>query len=136
MQDLVRQLLVALGEDPSREGLAQTPKRVEDSSRFLTSGYQADVDKVLNGALFTVGYSEMVIVSRISISSACASTTCCRSSENATSATLPDKKVVGISKIARLVDMFSRRLQVQERLTTQIAQDDRGNRSGLWASAL
>ena len=71
MQDLVRQLLSELGEDPSREGLAQTPRRVEDSLKFLTSGYQADVDKVLNNALFTVDYSEMVIVKDIDFFSLC-----------------------------------------------------------------
>ena len=121
MQDLVRQLLSELGEDPSREGLAQTPRRVEDSLKFLTSGYQADVDKVLNNALFTVDYSEMVIVKDIDFFSMCEHHLLpffgkCHV------AYIPSTQVIGLSKIPRLVDVFSRRLQVQERLTNQIAQ--------------
>ena len=121
MQDLVRNLLVHLGEDPNREGLVNTPKRVERSLRFLTSGYGADIDHVLNGALFTVDYSEMVIVKDIDFYSLCEHHLLpffgkCHV------AYIPSDKVIGLSKIPRLVDVFSRRLQVQERLTNQIAE--------------
>jgi GTP cyclohydrolase I len=121
MQELIRQLLVELGEDPDREGLLATPKRVEKSLRFLTSGYRADVDQVLNNALFTVDYSEMVIVKDIDFYSLCEHHLLpffgkCHV------AYLPQGKVIGLSKIPRLVDVFARRLQVQERLTNQIAQ--------------
>ena len=121
MQDLVRNLLVDLGEDPNREGLVNTPKRVERSLRFLTSGYGADIDDVLNGALFTVDYSEMVIVKDIDFYSLCEHHLLpffgkCHV------AYIPSDKVIGLSKIPRLVDVFSRRLQVQERLTNQIAE--------------
>jgi GTP cyclohydrolase I len=121
MQDLVRNLLVHLGEDPDREGLANTPQRVERSLRFLTSGYGADIDDVLNDALFTVDYSEMVIVKDIDFYSLCEHHLLpffgkCHV------AYIPSDKVIGLSKIPRLVDVFSRRLQVQERLTNQIAE--------------
>src|SRR5512135_3135648 len=121
MQDLIRQLLAELGEDPGREGLVDTPKRVDKSLRFLTSGYHADVDQVLNGALFTVDYSEMVIVKDIDFFSLCEHHLLpffgkCHI------AYLPRERVIGLSKIPRLVDVFSRRLQIQERLTNQIAQ--------------
>ncbi len=121
MQDLVRNLLVHLGEDPDREGLVNTPKRVERSLRFLTSGYGADIDDVLNDALFTVDYSEMVIVKDIDFYSLCEHHLLpffgkCHV------AYIPSDKVIGLSKIPRLVDVFSRRLQVQERLTNQIAE--------------
>ena len=121
MQDLIRKLLSELGEDPDREGLVDTPKRVETSLKFLTSGYEADVDKVLNNALFTVDYSEMVIVKDIDFFSMCEHHLLpffgkCHV------AYIPNTKVIGLSKIPRLVDVFSRRLQVQERLTNQIAQ--------------
>jgi GTP cyclohydrolase I len=120
MQDLIRQLLVALGEDPGREGLLNTPKRVEKALTFLTSGYAADIDKVLNDALFTVDYSEMVIVKDIDFYSLCEHHLLpffgkCHV------AYIPNGKVVGLSKISRLVDIYARRLQVQERLTNQIA---------------
>src|SRR6201982_3072382 len=120
MQELVRQLLAELGEDPSREGLVNTPKRVEKALRFLTSGYTADVDEVLNGALFTVDYNEMVIVKDIDFYSLCEHHLLpffgkCHV------AYIPSTKVIGLSKIPRLVGVFSRRLQVQERLTSQIA---------------
>src|SRR5512137_2831075 len=120
MQDLIRQLLADLGEDPNREGLVNTPKRVEKSLRFLTGGYSANVDEVLNGALFTVDYSEMVIVKDIDFFSLCEHHLLpffgkCHV------AYIPRDKVIGLSKIPRLVDVFSRRLQVQERLTNQIA---------------
>jgi GTP cyclohydrolase IA len=121
MQDLVRNLLVHLGEDPDREGLVNTPKRVERSLRFLTSGYGAVIDDVLNDALFTVDYSEMVIVKDIDFYSLCEHHLLpffgkCHV------AYIPSDKVIGLSKIPRLVDVFSRRLQVQERLTNQIAE--------------
>jgi GTP cyclohydrolase I len=121
MQDLVRKMLAALGEDPDREGLVNTPKRVEKALTFLTSGYSADIDAVLNNALFTVDYSEMVIVKDIDFYSLCEHHLLpffgkCHI------AYLPSDRVIGLSKIPRLVDVFSRRLQVQERLTSQIAE--------------
>ena len=121
MQDLVRNLLAALGEDPDREGLVNTPKRVEKALKFLTSGYDADIDEVLNNALFSVDYSEMVIVRDIDFYSLCEHHLLpffgkCHV------AYLPSNKVIGLSKIPRLVDVFSRRLQVQERMTSQIAE--------------
>src|SRR5262245_13682597 len=120
MQDLIRQLLAELGEDPSREGLVNTPRRVEKALRFLTSGYDANIDEVLNGALFTVDYNEMVIVKDVDFYSLCEHHLLpffgkCHV------AYIPTTKVIGLSKIPRLVDVFSRRLQVQERLTNQIA---------------
>ncbi len=120
MQDIIRGLLSALGEDPSREGLRDTPKRVEQSLRFLTGGYREDVDAMLNNALFTVDYNEMVIVRDIDFYSLCEHHMLpffgkCHV------AYIPNGKVVGLSKIPRLVDIFARRLQVQERLTNQIA---------------
>jgi GTP cyclohydrolase I len=121
MQDLIRQLLISLGEDPTREGLVNTPKRVEKALSFLTSGYTADINHVLNGALFTVDYSEMVIVKDIDFYSLCEHHMLpffgkCHI------AYVPTKQVIGLSKIPRLVDVFSRRLQIQERLTGQIAE--------------
>jgi GTP cyclohydrolase I len=121
MQDLVRKMLAALGEDPDREGLVNTPKRVEKALKFLTSGYAADIDAVLNNALFTVDYSEMVIVKDVDFYSLCEHHLLpffgkCHI------AYLPSNRVIGLSKIPRLVDVFSRRLQVQERLTSQIAE--------------
>ena len=121
MADLIRRILVQLGEDPGREGLLQTPERFEKALRFLTSGYQQDPEKVLNGAMFSVGYDEMVVVKDIEVYSLCEHHLLpffgkCHV------AYIPNKKVVGLSKIARLVNMYARRLQVQERLTNQIAQ--------------
>src|SRR3954454_19853003 len=120
MQNAIRTLLTDLGEDPSREGLRDTPKRVEKAYKFLTSGYSADIDKVLNNALFTVDYSEMVIVKDIDFYSLCEHHLLpffgkCHV------AYIPTTRVIGLSKIPRLVDVFARRLQVQERLTNQIA---------------
>src|SRR5882762_3381538 len=121
MQDLIRKLLADLGEDPGREGLRDTPKRVEKAYKFLTSGYGANIDVVLNNALFSVDYSEMVIVKDIDFYSLCEHHLLpffgkCHV------AYIPDGQVVGLSKIPRLVEAFSRRLQVQERLTSQIAE--------------
>ena len=121
MQDLVRQLLTVLGENPSREGLVETPRRVDKSLRFLTSGYQANIDSIVNGALFTVSYNEMVMVRDIDMYSLCEHHLLpffgkCHV------AYIPDGKVIGLSKIPRIVDVFARRLQVQERLTTEIAE--------------
>src|SRR5881227_2178462 len=120
MQDAIRRLLTDLGEDPDREGLRDTPKRVEKAYKFLTSGYSADIDRVLNNALFTVDYNEMVIVKDIDFYSLCEHHLLpffgkCHV------AYIPTNKVIGLSKIPRLVDVFARRLQVQERLTNQIA---------------
>src|ERR1700720_3551408 len=120
VQDLIRRLLAELGEDPGREGLLDTPKRVEKALKFLTSGYDADIDRVLNDALFTVDYSEMVIVKDIDFYSLCEHHLLpffgkCHV------AYIPTNKVIGLSKIPRIVDVFSRRLQIQERLTNQIA---------------
>jgi GTP cyclohydrolase I len=121
MQDLIRELLIQLGEDPSREGLVKTPGRVETALRFLTSGYRTDVDAVLNGALFDVDYSEMVIVRDIDFYSLCEHHLLpffgkCHV------AYIPNGRVIGLSKIPRLVDIFARRLQLQERMTNEIAQ--------------
>jgi GTP cyclohydrolase I len=121
MQEIIRQLLAELGEDPSREGLLDTPKRVEKALRFLTSGYTADVDSVLNNALFTVDYNEMVIVKDIDYYSLCEHHLLpffgkCHV------AYIPNGKVIGLSKIPRLVEVFARRLQIQERMTNQIAE--------------
>jgi len=120
MKELIRQLLAELGEDPSREGLLNTPTRVEKSLKFLTSGYTADVDTVLNNALFTVDYNEMVIVKDIDFYSLCEHHLLpffgrCHI------AYIPKGKVIGLSKIPRLVEVFARRLQIQERMTSQIA---------------
>ncbi len=121
MQDTIRRLLAELGEDPAREGLLDTPKRVEQSLRFLTSGYSTDVDTVINNALFTVEYNEMVIVRDIDFYSMCEHHMLPFFGK-AHVAYVPNGKVIGLSKIPRLVDIFSRRLQVQERLTSQIAE--------------
>src|ERR671939_843506 len=120
MQDLIRRLLAELGEDPTREGLIDTPKRVAQAYKFLTSGYRANIDEVLNNALFTVDYSEMVIVKDVDFYSLCEHHLLpffgkCHV------AYIPSTKVIGLSKIPRLVEVFARRLQVQERLTNQIA---------------
>ncbi len=120
-QDLIRTLLERLGEDPAREGLTRTPERFLRALSFLTSGYQADLNAILRSALFTVEYDEMVIVRDIEVFSLCEHHLLpffgrCHV------AYLPKGKVLGLSKIPRLVDAFSRRLQVQERLTTQIAE--------------
>jgi GTP cyclohydrolase I len=119
--ELVRAMIVQLGEDPTREGLRRTPERFEKALRYLTSGYRQDPEKLLNGAMFSVGYDEMVVVKDIEIYSLCEHHLLpffgkCHV------AYIPNKKVVGLSKIARLVNMYARRLQIQERLTSQIAK--------------
>ncbi len=121
MEKIIQDLLSALGEDPSREGLLKTPSRVVKSLQFLTSGYQMDPCEVINGAEFTENYNEMILVKDIEVYSLCEHHLLpffgkCHV------AYIPDKKIVGLSKIARLVEIFARRLQVQERMTTQIAQ--------------
>ncbi|HBH79272.1 MAG TPA: GTP cyclohydrolase I FolE [Nitrospira sp.] len=121
LQSLVTEMLLALGEKPSRNGLLKTPERVAKALAFMTQGYQRDIDHLLNGALFPIEYDEMVIVKDIDFFSMC---------EHhllpffgrVHVGYLPNKKVVGLSKIPRIVDMFARRLQVQERLTVQIAE--------------
>ncbi|MDA0836727.1 MAG: GTP cyclohydrolase I FolE [Planctomycetota bacterium] len=121
LSPLITDLLKGIGEDPSREGLIKTPMRVDKSLKYLTKGYAEDPHEVLNNALFTEDYNEMVLVKNIKIFSLC---------EHhllpfigvAHVAYLPAGKIVGLSKIARLVDIFARRLQVQERLTMQIAE--------------
>jgi GTP cyclohydrolase I len=117
---LVAQLLKELGEDGYREGLERTPERVEKALRFLTSGYRMKVEDVLNGALFVEEYDEMVVVKDIDFFSLCEHHLIPFFGK-AHIAYMPRKRIVGLSKIPRLVEMYSRRLQVQERLTTQIA---------------
>jgi GTP cyclohydrolase I len=119
--DLVRKMITLLGEDPNREGLRRTPERFEKALRFLTGGYRQDPEKLLNGAMFSVCYDNMVVVKDIEMYSLCEHHLLpffgkCHV------AYIPDKKVVGLSKIARLVNMYARRLQIQERLTSQIAK--------------
>src|ERR1700729_472869 len=118
--ELVRRMLVQIGEDPNREGLRLTPERFEKALRYLTSGYRQDPDKILNGAMFSVCYDEMVVVKDIEVYSLCEHHLLpffgkCHV------AYLPNKKVLGLSKVARLVNMFARRLQIQERLASQVA---------------
>lgn len=117
----MREILGALGEDPSREGLLRTPQRAEKALKFLTSGYETDISRIVNGALFAESCDEMVIVKDIEFFSLC---------EHhllpfygrVHVAYLPDEKVIGLSKIPRIVDVFARRLQLQERMTSQIAE--------------
>jgi GTP cyclohydrolase I len=120
MIDEIRHILTELGEDPTRDGLVKTPQRVDAAMRYLTSGYKKDADQLLNGAMFDVAYDEMVIVKNIEVFSLCEHHLLpffgkCHV------AYIPNGKVIGLSKIPRLVDMYARRLQVQERLTMQIA---------------
>ncbi len=121
LQSIVERMLVILGEDPERKGLQRTPERIDKMLRFMTQGYEQDVDQLLNGALFEIDYDEMVIVKDIDFFSLCEHHLLpfygrCHVGY------LPNKRVVGLSKIPRVVDAFSRRLQVQERLTVQIAE--------------
>ena len=119
-QELYRELLVRIGEDPTRDGLLDTPKRMEKSMVFLTRGYAMDVKTVLHDALFEVDYDEMVIVKDVEFFSMCEHHLLPFFGK-AHIAYVPHGKVIGLSKIARVVDVFARRLQVQERLTTEIA---------------
>jgi GTP cyclohydrolase I len=116
----VREIIRLVGEDPEREGLRKTPERYEKALKFLTSGYHQNVDHVLNGAAFSVTYDEMVVVKNIEFFSLCEHHLLPFFGK-AHIAYLPSKKVIGLSKIARLVNMFARRLQIQERMTSQIA---------------
>ncbi len=119
--DLVRRMIKLVGEDPEREGLRKTPERFEKAFKFLTSGYHQNAESVLNGATFSVCYDEMVVVKDIEFFSLCEHHLLpffgkCHV------AYLPNKRVIGLSKVARLVNMFARRLQIQERLTSQVAK--------------
>jgi GTP cyclohydrolase I len=120
-QELYRELLTRIGEDPNRDGLLRTPERIEKSMTFLTRGYKMDVTDVLHNALFDVDYDEMVIVKDIEFFSQCEHHLLPFFGK-AHIAYVPDGKVIGLSKIPRLVDVFARRLQVQERLTRQIGE--------------
>ena len=121
LQSLVTQMLQALGEKPSRNGLLKTPERVAKALAFMTQGYQRNIDHLLNGALFPIEYDEMVIVKDIDFFSMCEHHLLPFFGKVHVGY-LPNKKVVGLSKIPRIVDTFARRLQVQERLTVQIAE--------------
>ncbi len=119
--DHMREVLAQLGEDPSREGLLQTPERADKALRFLTSGYSMNLDQIVNGALFTHECDEMVVVKDIEFFSLCEHHLLPFYGKIHV-AYLPKKKVIGLSKIPRIVDMFARRLQLQERLTQQVAE--------------
>ena len=121
MAEHVKSILEALGEDPSREGLVQTPQRAAKALRYLTSGYETDVESIVNGALFTHECDEMVIVRDIEFFSMCEHHLLPFFGKIHVGY-LPNQKVIGLSKIPRIVDMFARRLQLQERLTQQVAQ--------------
>ena len=121
LQSLVTEMLLALGEKPSRNGLLKTPERVAKALTFMTQGYQRNIDHLLNGALFPIDYDEMVIVKDIDFFSMCEHHLLPFFGKVHVGY-LPNRKVVGLSKIPRIVDAFARRLQVQERLTVQIAE--------------
>ena len=120
-EDLVREMIVRLGEDPRREGLERTPERVHRALEQLTRGYKEDAEAILRGALFSVGYDEMVIVKDIEMFSLCEHHLLPFFGK-VHIAYIPNGKVIGLSKLPRLVEVFARRLQIQERLTTQIAE--------------
>jgi len=119
MVEMIRKILMELGEDPQRDGLVKTPERVDRSLRYLTSGYQKSAEELLNGALFDVAYDEMVIVKDIELYSMCEHHLLPFFGK-AHIAYIPNGYITGLSKLARVVDVYARRLQVQERLTTQI----------------
>jgi GTP cyclohydrolase I len=119
--ELVHEMLIRLGEDPGREGLVRTPARVQKAFQFLTKGYTEDAEALLRNALFTVSYDEMVIVKDIEMFSLCEHHMLPFFGKVHV-AYIPNGKVIGLSKIPRLIEVFSRRLQIQERLTTQIAE--------------
>src|SRR5260370_22795466 len=120
-EELVREMIIRLGEDPNREGLARTPARVEKAMQFLVNGYKDDPEALLRKALFTVNYDEMVIVKDVEMFSLCEHHLLPFFGKVHV-AYIPNGQVIGLSKIPRLIEAFSRRLQIQDRLTTQIAQ--------------